>query len=73
LNLWALFAEYIHWTSFALDPRFRHIGIDVSDFNHAEYFLDKYSANEREQEEVRDDLTRFQLKQDIFSAVSIIY
>jgi hypothetical protein len=55
---WALFAEYIHWTSFALDPRFRHIGIDVS---------------EREQEEVRDDLTRFRLKQDIFSAVSIIY
>jgi hypothetical protein len=66
---WRLFAEYIHWTAFALDPWFRDISIDSDDYALAEYFLNKFSDNETEQEEVRNDLIAFCLCQNIFSQV----
>lgn len=72
---WLLFAEYIHWAAYALDPRFRGLeGMELSDSElaDAEYFIDKFSLIDDEKKEVRRDLIRFISQETIFSQVSFV-
>jgi hypothetical protein len=49
------------------------MSINSKDFSDTEYFLDKFFNNTNKKEEVRNDLAKFRLCQDIFSQVRILF
>jgi hypothetical protein len=69
---WRLFSEYIHWTVHTLDPQFHGINemeISEEELLNAEYFIDKFTSDAKEQATIRNDLIKFMGKEDIFSQI----